>query len=96
MDIYSGEEVYRDDRAVRITGNGNHRACGAERGRPYKTVEGSTFENDLNLLQIVLTLTGLRAPRDGVVERVWMDVFILIGTPEEIVETASVIKARLG
>lgn len=92
----TGDTEYTEDRRMRTIGLGGPRG-----GKPgsTKNVEGAEIPNFFWTLGIRKWLTGMFAPNHGdknVLERLKMEVYILIGTPNEIREATKSIEAKLG
>ncbi|MCX7015023.1 MAG: hypothetical protein NTW86_21130 [Candidatus Sumerlaeota bacterium] len=98
IETATGKVAYEEDRRMSLVGQAAYRVRGEEKGAPTRVVNGVKMENDFTLIKILPTFTGMLAPGDapaGVHERLRMEVFLLIGTPSQIVQAAMDIDARL-
>ncbi|SEE97057.1 hypothetical protein SAMN04488554_3985 [Ruania alba] len=95
IDRKTGKVLYTDDRRMRTQGH-FHGGLG---GGGTKTVQGATFESYYTMFRTTQYLTGMFAPgihgHADAVERAQREVYLLIGTPEEIRAAADNIRRSL-
>jgi hypothetical protein len=95
IDPDTGEQIYAQDRRARVVFSANHRACKTGTSNETRLVwedpEGIEpdvyIENDQTNIAIRSYLTGMLNPEnapEGVIERMRLDVTLLLGTPTEI------------
>jgi len=99
IETQTGKVAYEEDRRISLTALGTYRVRGAEMGRPFREVNGVRMANDLTLIKITPAFTGMLAPGNGlpgVHERLRLEAYVLLGSPNRILQAAGQIEARLG